>query len=230
MARKQRIHFRGACYHVILRGNAGQAVFIDDADRYRYFLLLQEATARFACRIHAFCCMSNHIHIAIQVDAFPLSRIMQNISLRYTTWINKKYRRSGHVFQGRYKAILIDADSYLLELVRYIHLNPVRAGMVSEPTDYPWSGHHSYIGNEKLPWLTTEWVLSQFSAEILRARKGYYEFVLAGMSESRRGKFHSGTLEGRILGNDCFADEAFRKAAQLSAAPWKCSKRGAFKM
>jgi REP-associated tyrosine transposase len=219
MARKPRIHFPGAFYHVILRGNAGQPVFIDDADRYRFYLLMQEVTVKFGCRVHAFCCMTNHIHIALQVGTLPLSRIMQNISLRYTTWINRKYHRTGHVFQGRYKAILLDADSYLLELVRYIHLNPVRAGIVSQPTEYPWSGHNTYLGKEELPWLTTEWVLSQLSAEISLARKGYYEFVLAGMDECRRSKFNSGLLEGRILGDDCFADEVLQKAGQQRRHP-----------
>ena len=219
MARKPRIHFPGAFYHVILRGNAGQSVFIDDSDRYRYYLLMQEATVKFGCRIHAFCCMTNHIHIVLQVGTLPLSRIMQNLTLRYTAWINKKYRRTGHVFQGRYKAILLDADSYLLELVRYIHLNPVRAGIVSQPADYPWNGHLSYLGKEVIPWLTTELVLSQFSAEISQARKSYYEFVLAGMGESRRTEFHTGSLEGRILGDDRFADEVLQKAEQLRYYP-----------
>lgn len=219
MARKPRIHFPGAFYHVILRGNAGQPVFIDDADRYRYYLLMQEVTAKFGCRIHTFCCMTNHIHIALQVGTLPLSRIMQNLTLRYTTWINRKYHRTGHVFQGRFKAILLDADSYLLELVRYIHLNPVRAGIVSQPEDYPWSGHLAYLGKEELHWLTTEWILSQFSADILQARKGYYEFVLAGMDECRRSEFHSGTLEGRILGDDCFAEEILQKAGQQLYQP-----------
>jgi hypothetical protein len=144
---------------------------------------------------------------------------MQNLTLRYTTWINKKYRRTGHVFQGRFKAILLDADSYLNELVRYVHLNPVRAGIVSLPADFLWSGHHAYLGNEDLPWLTTEWVLSQFSTEISQARKGYFEFVLAGLDECRRSEFHSGSLEGRILGDDCFADEVLHKADQQRCHP-----------
>ena len=219
MPRKPRIHLAGAFYHIILRGNAGQPVFFEDADRHRYYLLMQEVTVKFGCRVHAFCCMTNHIHIALQVGTLSLSRIMQNLSLRYTTWINKKYRRTGHVFQGRFKAILLDSDSYLLELVRYIHLNPVRAGIVSQSAEYLWSGHHALLGNEELPWFTSEWVLSQFSTEISQARKGYYEFVLAGMDECRRSEFHSGLLEGRILGDDCFADDVLQKAEQQRHHP-----------
>ena len=138
MPRKPRIHFPGALYHVILRGNAGEPVFFDDADRYRFYLLLQEGIERFGYRVHAFCCMTNHIHMALQVGSVSLSRIMQNLALRYTSGINRKYRRTGHLFQGRYKAILLDADSYLLELVRYIHLNPVRARLVKHPDNYSW--------------------------------------------------------------------------------------------
>ncbi len=219
MPRKPRIHFPSAVYHVIIRGNAGQPVFFDDADHCRYYLLMQEVTVKFGCRIHAFCCMTNHVHIVIQVGTIPLSRIMQNLSLRYTTWINKKYRRAGHVFQGRFKAILIDADGYLLELIRYIHLNPVRAGIVSQPTDYPWIGHHAYLGKEELPWLTSDWVLSQFANENSRSRKSYDEFVLSGMNECRRTEFHSGLREGRILGDDCFADEVLQKAEQQRHHP-----------
>ena len=131
MARKPRIHFPSAVYHVILRGNAGDPIFFSDLDRYRLYLIFQYAVERFNCRIHAFCLMRNHAHIVVQTGDIPLSRIMQNISLRFTKWINYSQSRTGHLFQGRYKALLIDADSYLLELVRYIHLNPVRAGIVA---------------------------------------------------------------------------------------------------
>jgi len=110
MARKPRIHLPGGFYHVMLRGNAGQDIFLTDEDRYHFYLLMQEGVERFAHRIHAFCCMSNHIHLVIQVADISLSRIMQNLSFRHTQWMNKKQRRTGHLFQGRYKAILVDAD------------------------------------------------------------------------------------------------------------------------
>ena len=166
MARKPRVYYPGALYHVTLRGNAGQAIFFDNRDRTRFYLLLQEGIERFRHRIHAFCLMSNHVHLAIQVGDIPLSRIMQNLSFRYTRWINWRQNRSGHLFQGRYKAVLVDADAYLLELTRYIHLNPVRAGIVKEPEDSPWSSHRAYLGREVISWLTTDWVLSQFSKRV----------------------------------------------------------------
>jgi REP element-mobilizing transposase RayT len=153
MARKPRVHCPGALYHVILRGNAGQTIFFDDRDRARFYLLLQEGTERFRHRIHAFCLMSNHVHLAIQVADLPLSRIIQNLSFRYTKWVNWRQSRSGHLFQGRYKAVLVDADAYLLELTRYIHLNPVEAGLVKEPEEHMGS-HRAYLGLGD-SWLTT---------------------------------------------------------------------------
>jgi putative transposase len=214
MARKPRIHFPGAVYHVILRGNAGQPVFFSDADRYRFYLYLQYAVERFGCRIHCFCLMPNHIHLVVQTGEIPLSRIMQNISLRYTKWINYTQSRMGHLFQGRYKALLLDADRYLMELVRYIHLNPVRAGMVVSPDEYQWSGHSAYLGREDLTWLTSEWVLSLFSPRSNDACARYAQFVADGIGETRREEFHTGLQEERILGDDSFADKAIMKAEQ----------------
>ncbi len=214
MARKPRIHYPGAVYHVILRGNAGQNIFFSDNDRFRLYLILQNVVEKFACRVHGFCLMSNHIHLILQTGETSLSRIMQNFSLRYTKWINFTQRRTGHVFQGRYKALLLDADSYLLELVRYVHLNPIRSGLVAVPEDYPWSGHRAYLGIEIIPWLTTDWVLSIFSNKINLARKKYRAYIAEGLTERRREEFHKGMAEGRILGDDTFADNALRRANQ----------------
>jgi REP element-mobilizing transposase RayT len=207
MARKPRIHLPGGLYHVILRGNGGQPVFFTDADRYRFYLLLQEGTCRFSYRVHAFCLMTGHIHLALQAGDIPLSRGMQNLSFRYTRWINWREKRTGHLFQGRYKAILVDGDSYLLELVRYIHLNPVRAGMVKDPEEYPWSGHRAYLGKESLPWLTTDWMLNQFGKSVGKARAGYRAFVLDGLGEEHRPEFHGGGEDPRLLGDDGFLDK-----------------------
>ena len=217
MARKPRIHFPEAVYHVILRGNAGQNVFREDQDFLRFYRLIEEGRKRYAHRIHAFCLMPNHVHLVIQVGETPLSRIIQNLSQRYTSWINRKHEKSGHVFQGRYKAIVIDADSYLLELIRYIHLNPVRAGLVSLPEHYPWSSDDSYKDESKHSWVTTDWVLSQFSDNRNHARKRYKKFLYEGLGERRRIEFHHGTAEGRILGNDRFLEATLEKANQKSA-------------
>lgn len=157
MARKSRIHVPGGVYHVLLRGNDGQDIFFTGKDRARFSLLLQEGTERFTYLLHAFCYMTNHVHLVIQVGDVPLSKIIQNLSFRYTKYINKQKNRIGHLFQGRYKAILVDGDTYLLELVRYIHNNPLRAGLVKDPADYPWSSHRLYLGLDVLSYLTTDW-------------------------------------------------------------------------
>ena len=207
MARRPRLLYPGGLYHAILRGNNGQTIFVDHKDRTRFCLLLQEGIERFGHRIHAFCLMTNHVHLAIQMGGIPLSRIMQNLSFRYTRWANWRQKRSGHLFQGRYKAVLVDADSYLEELIRYIHLNPVRAGIVKEPEDYPWSGHRAYLGLEMIPWLTTDWVLSQFSKRLTLARRAYRRFVHEGKGGHHQEEYHRGLgRDSRILGDDEFMD------------------------
>jgi len=137
---------------------------------------------------------------------------VQSFSFRFTRWINRKQGRIGHLFQGRFKAVLVDAEKYLLELVRYIHLNPVRAGLVGVAEDYPWTGHKAYLGVEELPWLTSEGVLAQFSQNVDEARHCYRDFVEEGMGEGRRREFHSGTRGarcGNLLGDDRFVEELF---------------------
>lgn len=223
MPRKPRIHYPGAVYHVILRGNADEPVFFQNRDRFKLYLFLQESVERFHYRIHGFCLMTNHIHLILQVTDTPLSQIMQNLSLRYTKWVNFSQNRKGHIFQGRYKALLLDADSYLQELVRYIHLNPVRAKIVALPEQYQWSSHHAYLGKEALPWLTTEWVLSFFGRTLTASRSRYREFVVDGIGEARRCEFHTGTCEGRLLGDDSFVDDALLKSGQEHIPNWDLS-------
>jgi REP element-mobilizing transposase RayT len=207
MARKPRVHFFGALYHIILRGNNGQTIFFTDQDRLRFFLLLQEGIERFGHRVHGFCLMENHVHLAIQVGKIPLSRILQNLGFRYTRWINRRQNRRGHLFQGRYKAVLVDADVYLQALIRYIHLNPVRAGVVGNPADYPFSGHRAYLGLEKIPWLTTDWVLSRLSDSPGRARKIYDKYVSNGKGGRSQWEYQKGSkTDSRILGNESFID------------------------
>jgi REP-associated tyrosine transposase len=215
MARKPRIHCAGAVYHVLLRGNAGQQIFFETADYLRFLRFMGEGIEKYICRVHAFCLMPNHIHMAIQVGDTPLSRIMQNLCFRYTQWMNRRRDRVGHLFQGRYKAVLVDANSYLLELVRYIHLNPVRAGMVKSPEAYLWSSHLSYLGERKLPWLTIDWVLSRFSSSRGEPGDQYQEFVHSESEGGQGIEFHRGTKgERRVLGENSFIEEVFRRARQ----------------
>jgi len=208
MARKARIHVPGGLYHVMLRGNAGEDIFFSKEDRYHFYLLLQEGISRFGYRVHGFCLMRNHIHLALQVGKVPLSKILQNLSFRYTGWVNRKKKRIGHLFQGRYKALLVDADQYLLQLIRYIHLNPVRAKIAKRPEEYPWSGHKAYLGKQSLPWLSMEWALGQFGKRKSIAVEKYREFVRDGIREGHREDFHRGKQGVRVLGDDKFVEEA----------------------
>ncbi|MDD2336878.1 MAG: transposase [Geobacteraceae bacterium] len=208
MARKPRIHYPDALYHVILRGNARQDTFFDDGDRYRFHLLMQEGIERYGHSIHAFCLMTNHLHLLIQVADVPLSRIMQNLSFRYTRWSNRRQGKSGHLFQGRYKAVLVNADEYLLELVRYLHLNPVRVGMTRDPLEFPWSSHRAYCGKENIPWLHTDLTLSAFGKRRDTARRKFLQFVLDGLDERHRPEFHRGIgADSRVLGDESFMEK-----------------------
>jgi len=163
-----------------------------------FFLL--EGIERYGHRVHAFCLMDNHVHLLIQVSSIPLSNIIQNLSFRYTRYINRQKRSVGHLFQGRYKAILVEADSYLLQLARYIHLNPVRAGTCATANAFEWSSHSAYTGKLMIPWLHTEEILSRFSTDSSRAIERYIDFVEEGIAEPKRLHFHQGSHQGRILG------------------------------
>ncbi len=220
MARKPRLHYPGAFYHVMLRGNGGGDIFFSDDDRYHFFTLVQEGIERYSHRIHTFCQMTNHIHLIVQVGEISLSRVMQNLSFRYTRFINARQKRFGHLFQGRYKAILIDSNSYLLELVRYIHCNPVRAKIMKNPVNYQWSSHSAYLGEKAFSWLTTDFVLSQFGENQKTAIRLYLDFVEAGMNEGYRAEFHTGLSGGRILGDKKFSEKVLSLADEKSKTWW----------
>jgi REP element-mobilizing transposase RayT len=204
MARKPRLHVPGALYHVILRGNARQDIFFTPADRTACYELLAEGVRRFGYRVHAFCLMTNHMHLALQAGEESLSRGMQNLAFRHTRHVNAARKRVGHLFEGRYKAFLVDEDRYGLQLVRYIHLNPVRAGMTARVDDYPWSGHRAYLDQESLPWLTTEWVLGQFGSAAGIARRRYARFVADGAEEPHRDDLYGGDRDPRVVGEEDF--------------------------
>ena len=192
------------------------AIFFDDKDRYRFYLFMQEGIERFCHRVFAFCLMTNHIHLALQVGEVSLSRIMQNLTFRYTRWVNWRLKRSGHLFQGRYKSVLVDEDSYLLELGAYIHLNPVRASMVEAPESYPWSSHKAYLGKELIPWLDTEYILSRFSTTLSRARRQFVEFVAERSKDGHQDEFYGkGSMDNRVMGEDRFVENVLEKTESI---------------
>jgi REP element-mobilizing transposase RayT len=192
MPRKRRIHYPGAIYHVMLRGNAKQDIFHGD-EEYRHFeSILADGLEEYSLTLHAYCWMKNHVHMALQVKEAPLSKFMQTLSQRYTQWINKKHERVGHLFQGRYKAILVDKDDYLAELIRYIHLNPVRAGIVGDPTDYTFSSHAAYAGHVKAPsWLFIDRNHGQFGKTLSGARAEVYKVSRLEMTSASRARLLS---------------------------------------
>ncbi len=208
MARKPRIHFRGALYHVISRGNQRQTIFRDDADRRRYLELLNHYRARYQFQLRAYVLMANHTHLLMEVGKYPLAKIMQGLQQSYTLYFNRKYKLVGHLFQGRYKAILCDRDAYLPELVRYIHLNPVRSKMVSDPGDYLWSSHRDYLNSgtaRAATMVQSEWILEQFGPNIAQARRLYAAFVLEGIGSGHRDDFYD-VKEQRFLGDAPFVE------------------------
>ena len=177
MPRKARIHVVGGIYHVILRGNARSPIFFCEQDRDYLNEIVADGLRRYECRLHAFCWMTNHLHAAIQVADRPLSNLMCWLAARYARHINRSLNRTGHLFERRHRAELVADDDYLLNLVRYIHLNPVNAGLVDDPGDYVWSSHPAYLGTNNLDWLTTRTVLSCFGESLSKARRHYRAFM-----------------------------------------------------
>ena len=143
MARRPRLFAPGLLYHVIARGNQRQATFLGDADYDAYLHRLAVYRARYGVSLHAYCLMPNHVHLLARTGTAPLAKFMQGLQQSYTQWFNRVHEKVGHVFQGRYRAIVCDSDEYLVTLVRYIHLNPVRAGLAPEPHLYRYSGHRA---------------------------------------------------------------------------------------
>ena len=176
MARKPRVHFPGALYHVMVRGNNGEKVLLDAKHKSRYLSLLALYKEKIGFNLYAFCIMDNHAHFLIEVQDIPLSQIMQRLQQVYTQWFNSVYIRTGHVFQQRYKALLCDKDSYLLQLLRYIHNNPVRANM-DNGIEYKWSSHLHYLGKVKGNLVDTSVVLRTFSEDRGEAINQYLQFI-----------------------------------------------------
>ena len=196
MARPLRIEFPGAVYHVTSRGNARQTIFIDDEDRGGFLDLLSTVVERFNWVCHAYCLMGNHYHLLIETPDGNLSKGMRELNGVCTQWFNQRYRRVGHLFQGRYKAILVEKDNHLLSLCRYVVLNPVRAGLTERPEQWKWSSYKATMGLVKRPsFLTTDWVLSQFGGRKRESVERYRTFVREGIGEESPWE----TLKGQIF-------------------------------
>ncbi|MGB5832190.1 MAG: transposase [Thiohalocapsa sp.] len=183
MARPLRLEFAGALYHVTARGNERRAIFFDnqDGDRQAFLRILRETAERFNWICHAYCLMTNHYHLVIETPDANLSKGMRQLNGGYTQLVNRSRGRVGHLFQGRFKGILVQKEAYLLELSRYVVLNPVRAGMVRRPEDWHWSSYRATVGLEAAArFLCTDWLLGAFGEERRSAVDGYRAFVAEG--------------------------------------------------
>jgi REP element-mobilizing transposase RayT len=211
MARPVRIEYPGAFYHITSRGNERKNIFKDDKDRERFLVYLETAVSRYKVVIHLYCLMSNHYHLLLSTPEGNLSQIIRHINGGYTTYFNKRHNRAGHLFQGRYKAILVDADAYAGELSRYIHLNPVRAGIAKLPEQYSWSSYAVYTGKAATPrWLNTDWLLQYFGTKTAAARKTYRLFTEAAMGTAEEDPLREATAT-LILGKAGFIEEIREK-------------------
>jgi len=186
MARPLRIEFPGAVYHVTSRGNARQDIVVDDRDRSQFVSFLAHVVDRFGWLCHAYCLMDNHYHLLIETPKPNLSLGMRQLNGRYTQTYNRRHERVGHLFQGRFTAILVEKEAHLLELCRYVVLNPVRAHMVAQPRQWAWSSYRATVGDTTASdWLTTDWILGQFGVRVGPARERYRTFVAEGREGSR---------------------------------------------
>ena len=205
MACPLRLEFPDAIYHVTARGNARSAVFFDDGDRELFLVCLGEVVVHFGWLCHAYCLMDNHYHLLIETPEGNLSLGMRQLNGVYTQRFNRRHGRVGHLFQGRFKAIVVDRDSYLLELCRYVVLNPMRAAMVKHIEHYPWSSYPATMGLASCPgWLDTGWLLGQFGKRRTVAQRHYADFVAKGVGLSSPWSAVTGQA---LLGSEAFVEK-----------------------
>ena len=210
MSRPLRLEFAGALYHVYARGDRRQVIYHDDTDRLVWLTVLERICARFNFTVHSFCQMANHYHLLVETGEANLSAGMRQLNGSYSQYFNRRHGLVGHVFQGRYHAVLVQKEAYLLELSRYIVLNPLRAGMVATLEDWPWSSYAFTVGRDPAPrWLQVEWLLGSFGATGAEAIQAYRQFVAAGVGKTNPLE---NTRHQLLLGDDSFI-------AQHYAAP-----------
>ncbi len=186
MARPLRVEFPGGIYHVTARGNGRQAIFEDDADRARFLAVLASVVERYHVLCHAYCLMGNHYHLLLETPEANLSRAMRQLNSVYSQGFSRRHRRPGHVLEGRFGARVVDGEAYLREVCRYVVLNPVRAGLVAHPGQWPWSSYRATVGEAPVPpYLTVDWVLALGETTLrATAERRYRQFVEAGLAEA----------------------------------------------
>lgn len=206
MSRPLRIEYPDAWHHVMNRARQGQTLYGNTADYRRFLDLLEDTADMFNIRVSSYCFMPTHYHLLVQTPDANLARCMRHINGVYTQWYNRRYGYEGTLFRGRYKSILIDADSYLLQLVRYIHRNPITAGLVEKLSQYPWSSHKGYISKAmKWDWLNKDFILSMLSSKSHQRIRRYNQFVNESDSEEINRFFNQKNVPP-ILGSEKFID------------------------
>jgi REP element-mobilizing transposase RayT len=220
MPRKSRAEVEGGLYHIITRGNNRRQIFNSAADYEKFLALLTVQKIKLPFFLYAYCLMSNHVHLLIERQVNAVGRIMQRLLTGYAQYYNRRYRRVGHLLQDRYKSILCQSDRYLSELVRYIHLNPVRARMVDQPEDYAYSSHRVYLGMESTAIVDADPVLRHFGAKKDVARARYQQFVAAAITQGHRQEFYA-TDEGRILGTEEFINATIHRIGETDRSNHK---------
>jgi putative transposase len=198
MARPLRLHIPNAFHHVMSRGNAKQVIFTGSPDYEHFLALLATASSRFGVRCLAYCLMPNHFHLLLQPDTHPLSRMMQQLNSGYSQWFNRRHGRVGHVLQGRFKGPLVDRDEYFLQVLRYIVLNPVEAGLVDGPAAWRWSSYRATAGLDEVPgFLALDDVWDMFAASGCESQRRFVAFVNAGRGQTA-------SSEAFVSGSDAF--------------------------
>lgn len=211
MVRPLRVQFPGAVYHIISKGIEGKDILCNDTEKQYFLKLLLDAKRFYKIKIYLYCFLSNHYHVSIETLLGNVSQVIHWINSTYTSWYNRLYERKGHLFQGRFKSILVDRDEYLLELSKYVHLNPVKAGIVKYPEDYKWSSYRAYIGLESSTFLDTNFILDLFGHHLDSARMSYKKFVEAGIGVDE--DLMKKLSKGFILGGEKFVKTIIEKAS-----------------
>jgi REP element-mobilizing transposase RayT len=251
MPRQARLDVPGALHHIMVRGIDKTNIFRDDEDKARFLERLGRTVTEGKCTVYAWVLMDNHVHILFKSGKAGISTVMRKLLTWYALHFNRRHRRTGHLFENRYKSILCDEDNYLLALIRYIHLNPLRAGMVKtiEELDlYPWSGHSAVMNKRECPWMAIDYVLLQFNETTRRARNAYRRFAQEGIGMGRQPQLTGGGLvrslggwsqvqsaqrkgrkteyDERILGSGDFVTAIFKEAEEKQIRQLKLHRSG----
>src|SRR5215471_2958543 len=223
MARKCRAEVEGGLYHVMSRGNNRRRIFSAPSDYDKFLTLLARQKDRLPFFLYAYALMPNHFHLLIERQADSIGEIMHRLLTGYSNYYNRRHSRVGHLFRERYKPILCQSDRYLTELVRYIHLNPVRAGLVAMPEQYQYSGHRAYLGLAPAGILDVDPVLRHFGAKKALARAAYRQFVLVPLGHGRPNDFYPAD-EARVLGSQEFVDATIHRLGEIKGKGQRTAK------